>query len=316
MREDNITHLCARECELTFFTAQKRIDRAEDPWRAVARAADHYAVGTGEIKYFARLLRRVDITVGEHWNPYSGLDIANGLVLGRAIIKIRSRAPMHGKCLNSTTLGDTRDSHTITVRVIPTCADLERYGHAHCVHNGLENSRHQRLILQQGGAAEFAANFFCGTAHVQIDDLRALIDIETGRFGQRRGIGTRELYHPWLRLSLMAHAQPGLGRVPQADIGCQHLGRGQSRPQLAAQNPERPICHAGHRREHETARDLDAAQAPGFRQVDAHRVDRSGGLAADSKLWLLFAPVSPPTAARSIGSSEGDRVVQRDQEAS
>src|SRR6185437_428338 len=69
MRKDNITHLRSRECGVTISAVEKRVDSAEDPWRAVTRADDHYPVSTGEIKYFPRLLRCVDITVGEHWNP-------------------------------------------------------------------------------------------------------------------------------------------------------------------------------------------------------------------------------------------------------
>src|ERR1700722_8683405 len=145
MREDNITHLHARECGLYISlirigAAQKRVDSAEDPWRTVARAADHYSVGTREIKYLTRLLRRVDISVREDWNFDGGFDSTNGLVLGGALIKIRARAPMYGKCLNSAALRNPRNAHTIAVLPIPTGADLERYGHAHGANNGLENA--------------------------------------------------------------------------------------------------------------------------------------------------------------------------------
>src|ERR1700733_11985205 len=144
MREDNITHLRARECGLynsliRTGTAEKRVDRAEDPWRAVARAANHYSVSAGEIKYLTRLLRRVDISVREDWNSDCGFDIANGLVFRGALIKIRARATVHGKCLNSAALCDSSDVHTISVPVIPTGADLERHGHAHRGYNRFEN---------------------------------------------------------------------------------------------------------------------------------------------------------------------------------
>src|SRR5438874_235682 len=47
MRKDNITHLRSRERGVTISAAQKRVDSAKDPWRAVARTTDHYSVSTG-----------------------------------------------------------------------------------------------------------------------------------------------------------------------------------------------------------------------------------------------------------------------------
>src|SRR5690606_34749834 len=72
MRENDSTHFGAREHAFRLLCGhsgfQKRIDSAKNPRRAVRRAAEHYSVRSSEIKYVARLLRRVDISVGEHWN--------------------------------------------------------------------------------------------------------------------------------------------------------------------------------------------------------------------------------------------------------
>ena len=71
MREDDITHLARAEVPASQFSRVRLgVDSTEDPWRAMARAADHYSVGAGEIKYLARFLRRIDVAVGEDRNAH------------------------------------------------------------------------------------------------------------------------------------------------------------------------------------------------------------------------------------------------------
>src|SRR6516165_2384779 len=53
MREDHITHLGTQQWLRCNSEKKMIVDSAEDPWRAVTRAADHYSVGSGEIKYLA-----------------------------------------------------------------------------------------------------------------------------------------------------------------------------------------------------------------------------------------------------------------------
>ena len=50
----------------------------------VAGAADHYAVGAGEIEYGACFLGCVDITIGEDGNANRGFDVPDCLVFGLA----------------------------------------------------------------------------------------------------------------------------------------------------------------------------------------------------------------------------------------
>src|SRR5437764_6120958 len=62
MRQDDITQLDAlkwrRRISLIQMGVEVGVDSAEDPWRTMTRAADHYSVGTREIKHLARFLRR------------------------------------------------------------------------------------------------------------------------------------------------------------------------------------------------------------------------------------------------------------------
>ena len=74
MSKDDITQLGALKCRRLNSLVQMSVDSAKDPWRPVARAADHYSVGAGEIKYLARFLRRIDVAIGEHRDAHVRLD--------------------------------------------------------------------------------------------------------------------------------------------------------------------------------------------------------------------------------------------------
>ncbi len=148
----------------------------------MTRAAEHYSVCSREIKHLARLLRRGDISVGKHWNPDSGSDIADRLVLGVALVEVRARAAVHRQSLNAAGLGDLCDLRPISRCVIPTSANLERHWHVHCANNRFENMGHERFVFEQRGATELPANLFGGTTHVDINDLRAEVHVEARSF--------------------------------------------------------------------------------------------------------------------------------------
>src|SRR6185437_4430151 len=135
------------------------VDRAEDPWRAVTRATEHYPVSAREIKHLASLLRRADISIRKHRYPHHGFDVADRLVLGIALIKVRARSSVHGQSLDATGRCDPCNRDSITVLTIPTGADLERYGDRDRAHDRLEDAHDQRLILQQRRAAQLSTDF-------------------------------------------------------------------------------------------------------------------------------------------------------------
>src|SRR5690606_38833892 len=83
--------------ELTRHTAifEKSIDFAEDPWRTVCAATDHHRCCAREFTHTLRFFSAVNISVRKHGNLRFGRNIADRVVLGLTIVKIRTRAPMH-----------------------------------------------------------------------------------------------------------------------------------------------------------------------------------------------------------------------------
>src|SRR6202045_4040727 len=66
MRQNDITQVGAQQWRRRNSLLQMDVDSAEDPWRTMTRAPDHYSVRAREIKYLARFFRRSDIAVREH----------------------------------------------------------------------------------------------------------------------------------------------------------------------------------------------------------------------------------------------------------
>src|ERR1700685_3066233 len=115
----------------------------------MTRAADHYSVGAGEIKYLARFLHAVDVAVGKNRNCHARLDLANRVELRDTSKKIRARATVYGQGADAALLGDARDAYAVPARAVPAGANLEGDRRGDRAHHGIQNARHESLIGEQ-----------------------------------------------------------------------------------------------------------------------------------------------------------------------
>ena len=84
-------------------------------------------------------------------------------------------------------------------------------------------------------------------AHVDVDDLGALVDVESGGVGHHHRIGARNLHRNGTRLATMLPPQARFARLAQLGSGGDHLGDRQASTVAAAQAAKWPIGHARHR---------------------------------------------------------------------
>ena len=115
----------------------------------------------------------------------------------------------------------------------------------------LENARDQRLILQQRAAGPDVADLLGRAAHVDVDDLGAVIDVVARGLGEHRRIESGDLHADRIGLADVIHALERFARRPQARIRGRHLGHGKARTEPLAQLAERLVGDAGHRREYD-----------------------------------------------------------------
>ena len=104
------------------------------------------------------------------------------------------------------------------VLAIPAGADLERYRHVDGPHHRIQDARDQRFIAAAAPNRTATADFLRRTAHVDVDDLRAQVDVHARRLGEQRGIGARQLHDARLGLAGVIHARRDLRVRPQAHV--------------------------------------------------------------------------------------------------
>src|ERR1700722_16266377 len=218
---------CAQEWRGDILICQIRIDITKNPWCTLCGAPDHYSFCTGEIKYCKGLLRRVDITVGDHRYAQLTARAAHRLVFCAAAKKIGACAAMHAEGRDATVLRKSCNPCRIAPARVHAGAYLECDGHRNRTHYGSQDALDLRLTGQQRRTRVALAHFLCRTAHVDVYDLCTECDIDLCGAGDLHWIGAHELHHARLGFAVMIHASARLDRIPETLIGAEHLGAGQ-----------------------------------------------------------------------------------------
>jgi hypothetical protein len=141
------------------------------------------------------------------------------------------------------------------------------------------------LVLQQRRAGHDVADLLRRAAHVDVDDLGAVVDVVARRLGHHRRVGAGDLHADRLDLALVVGTSARLRRTVKQRVRGHHLGHRHARAQSLAQLAERPIGDARHGRD-------DQVVAEGVR-ADAH--DELLGKGADSTLIAIGVKAYPPS---------------------
>ena len=249
MLEQHIAHVLHRWRRQDLAGGQKMGDLAEDPGIALGGTADHQAVGARGAQHLRGLIRAGDVAVGDDRDAHRRLDGGDGFVFGFALVLIGARAAVHGQQLHAAVLGEAGDGDAVAVLPIPAGANLEGDRHVDGPYHRLQNIGHQRLVTQQRRTGGDIADFLGRTTHINVDDLRALVDVDAGRLGHHGWIGAEDLYRARFVFAAMIGAPTGLLAAPEQRIAGHHFGHGHARAEPAAQGAKRPISDTGHRRE-------------------------------------------------------------------
>ena len=107
-------------------------------------------------------------------------------------------------------------------------------------------------------------------AEVDVDDVRARILDHPGRLGHHRRVGAEDLNGE----RVLVARDPQVAErplVPVLDPGAaDHLRAHETRAEAAALAAKRLDAHAGHRREHDPAGNLDCPDPPGVSEIYLH----------------------------------------------
>ena len=135
-------------------------------------------------------------------------------MLGLTPVGAGTGAPVYRQGLDAGLLRDPCNGQSVPVFRIPAGANLQGHRHVDCTDNRIKNLSNQALVLQQRGACHDIADLLCRAAHVDVDDLRTMIDVETRSIRHLRRHGTGNLYRDRLGLSGMIDATTGLLTAP------------------------------------------------------------------------------------------------------
>src|SRR5690349_12855625 len=158
---------------------------------------------------------------------------------------------MYRERCDATRFSELRDSHTVAQITTPSRARFQRHWHAGCRDHRAENFTNQFFISEQRGTTQPVAHFFRGATHVDVDDLRAEIDVSACGFGESLGIRARELHGARLRFARVIHATLRFFRRPQTDVTGDHFRRREARAELPCDLSEWTISYARHGGEHD-----------------------------------------------------------------
>src|SRR3569833_2906650 len=198
------------------------------------------------IEHLLGLGRRGDGAVRDDGNLDARLDRGEGVVFGLAAITAGARAAVHGERLYAALFGDARDRDAVAVIGVPARAYLERHRDIDGLHHRFEYARHQRLVLQERGARHHVAHLLRGAAHVDVDDLRAVIGVVARNHDQQHRNDACDLHRAWLHLADVIDALLRFHAVPQERKHKDHLRYRHARAEFLAQLAEGAIGDARH----------------------------------------------------------------------
>ena len=188
-------------------------DFPEYPRASLRRAANHHGVRPGGDKDLTRLVGAMDIAIGHDGNMQCGFHRSDGLVFGLPAIALLAGSAMDSDHGDASALCSQCNRQGVLLALAPAGAHLERDRHTvRCagLHYCVDDFQRQSLVLHKRRTGPFVTHFFGRAAHVDVNDLRATVDVVARRIGHHGRIGTCNLYRNWARLALVIGAPRGL----------------------------------------------------------------------------------------------------------
>ena len=139
-------------------------------------------------------------------------------------------ALMRDEALVARILEAARQRHRVALLQAPASAHLERDRHAvrrRRPHHGFDDFKGQRLVAHQRRASPLVADLLGRAAHVDVDDLGAVLDVEPRRPRHRFRVGAGDLHGDRPGLAGVVAPQTGLVGMPERGVRRGHLGHDQ-----------------------------------------------------------------------------------------
>jgi hypothetical protein len=163
----------------------------------------------------ARLLGRRDVAVGDDGDAHRRLDRAYRFVFHRADEGASARAAVHREGADAGLLGDSRDRERVPVLGIAPVRILSVTGTSTARTTAVDDRFDQRLVGEQCGAGGDVADLLRRAPHVDVDDLRAALDVVARGVGHLARIGAGDLHRDRLDLAAVIGSALRFLRAPR-----------------------------------------------------------------------------------------------------
>ena len=208
-------------------------------------------------------MRRSDVAVDPDGDFQTTFGLGNQIISRFAFVHLRACASVDGKGGDAAIFGDAGDGRQVFVVVVPAQTGFEGNGNVHRADDGFENGGNQRLVLHQRAAGLNIADFFGGTAHVDVDNLRPEADVVTRGIRHLLRIAAGNLDgNDTAFIGKIAAAQ-GLFGISKRRVAGQHFAHRPTRAKISAKSAEGLVRNARHRGECNGIVDNVAADAHG-----------------------------------------------------
>lgn len=132
--------------------------------------------------------------------------------------------------------------------VVPTQTGFEGNGYACRTDDGFQNGGNQRLVLHQRATGLDIADFFSGTAHVDVDKLRPKADVVTRGIRHLLRIASGNLHGNNAAFIGKIAAVQGFSSISERRVAGQHFAHRPTCAKISAKSAERFVGNARHRR--------------------------------------------------------------------
>ena len=271
-------HLVARGLALA------QAEQALEPPRVAQRAArEHHGVGAGALEGLHRALVGAQAAGDDH-RHVERLDQLRGQhVVRLAAVLLRGVARVEGDAGHARLVDQPprQLEAGALARALPG-AQLDRHGQSAALARRAGDRDRAVGIVQQGGPGARLAHLADGAAHVEVDQVGAVLGGDAGGDPHDVGVVPEQLdgHRVLVRVDAQELAQRALVAVLQPEAR-DHLAERQPGAVPLGLEPHEPVADAGQRREHHAVGDPVAAQGPGLVQ-GAHGSQVSPGCAPRS----------------------------------
>ncbi len=245
-------------------------DLAERPGVALCAAADHDGGRSRRGEHRLRAGARDDVPGGDHRHVDQRDELGGERMVGRARVHLLCGAGMQREGGRAGVDEERAHVEAGAVAVAQAAPHLDRDGQVDRLGDGLHDRARAVRVVEERRAGARLRHLPHRAAEVDVDQVRARRLYHACCFGHRPGLGAEDLDRE--RVLVGGHPQvPERLLVAVLDPGAaDHLGAHETRSEAPSLTAKRLHADAGHRRQHDTRRDLDAGDPPALTQVDGH----------------------------------------------